>query len=68
MKGGLNKIFRNLAAKTGSNEFEKRLIKATYGDDSKPPKEKHVIYLMTVMHGSSLDISSDDMLKAIVKR
>lgn len=54
MKGGINKIKRNFAARKGKNEFEKvqtgvkfdycqRLIKGTYGGDEKEPKRKHVI-------------------------
>jgi len=42
MKGGLNKIIRKVAASKAKSSFEKRLIKATYGHDTKEPKEKHV--------------------------
>ena len=68
MKGSFNKLFRNIASHCGSNEFERRLIKATYGDDSKAPKEKHMIYLMTVMHGSCINVSSEQMLATINER
>ena len=55
MKGGINKVMRNIAASTADSEFEKvsystlltlliqRLTKATYGHDTKEPKEKHVV-------------------------
>lgn len=59
MKGGLNKIMRNITAGAQSkSDYEKvcytysvifftdsiqRLIKATYHLDSKEPKEKHII-------------------------
>jgi len=42
MIGGINKLFRNIASLKGKNEFEKRLIKASYAGDTKEPKEKHV--------------------------
>jgi hypothetical protein len=53
MKGGLNKIFRNLAATRASCDEEKRVIKATYGQDSKEPKEKHVIFVIEALRGSN---------------
>lgn len=68
MKGGINKIMRNIASKQGCNEFERRMIKATYGHDTKPPKEKHVIFLLTVMHGSLADVSCTDVVAALYKR
>jgi len=43
MKGGFNKILRNIVAGSSDTEFEKRLTKATFQLDSKEPKEKHVI-------------------------
>lgn len=43
MKGGFNKIIRNIVAGASDTEFEKRLTKATFHLDSKEPKEKHVI-------------------------
>jgi len=59
MKGGFNKILRNIVAGASDTEFEKvtffsyhvsnpsyyqqRLTKATFHLDSKEPKEKHVI-------------------------
>lgn len=59
---------RNIASKQGINEFERRMIKATYGHDSKAPKEKHVIFLLTVMHGSLADVSCKDVVTALYKR
>jgi hypothetical protein len=54
MKGGFNKLLRNIVASTTDTEYEKvtnlfcltcmqRLTKATFHIDSKEPKEKHVI-------------------------
>lgn len=54
MKGGFNKILRNIVAGASDTEFEKvrhqpfinfiqRLTKATFQLDNKEPKEKHVI-------------------------
>lgn len=68
MKGAINKVLRNVASQQGCNEFQKRLIKATYGQDNKEPKEKHVIFLLTVMHGSQADISPKEMIKTLVNR
>lgn len=60
MKGGLNKMWRNLVATKSNSDFEKvfffklliflkRLIKATYHLDSKEPKEKHVLCKFIVL-------------------
>jgi len=43
MKGGFNKILRNIVAGSSDTEYEKRLTKATFHLDDKEPKEKHVI-------------------------
>jgi hypothetical protein len=54
MKGGFNKLLRNIVAGASDTEFEKvsfitylislqRLTKATFHLDNKEPKEKHVI-------------------------
>jgi len=55
MKGGFNKMIRNIVASTSESEFEKRLVKATYHLDSKEPKEKHVIYMLECMNGDHRD-------------
>lgn len=68
MKGHFNKLFRNIAAKKGKNEFEKRLIKATYGHDSKEPKEKHVQFLFTAMHGGSMEATPKHVLTSLNNR
>jgi len=46
MKGGLNKIMRNLKSSVKGCEFEKRLFKASYEGDWKEPKEKHVQFIL----------------------
>ena len=51
MIGGINKLFRKVAAFKGKNEFESRLIKATYNGDLKEPKEKHVLFILDVIMG-----------------
>ena len=64
MKGGFNKVMRNIAASTADSEFEKvslltclkfidilqRLTKATFQLDSKEPKEKHVVCKSVYSH------------------
>lgn len=51
MIGAINKVFRKVAAFKGKNEFENRLIKATYNGDLKEPKEKHVMFIIEVLKG-----------------
>ena len=68
MKGHFNKILRNIAARHGKNEFEKRLIKATYGHDSKEPKEKHVQFLFTAMHGGCLEATPKHVISSLNNR
>lgn len=55
MKGGFNKLIRNIVAGASDTEFEKRLTKATFHLDSKEPKEKHVIYLLECLNGEHKD-------------
>mmetsp|Transcript_23542 Transcript_23542/g.27012 ORF Transcript_23542/g.27012 Transcript_23542/m.27012 type:complete len:135 (+) Transcript_23542:24-428(+) len=68
MKGGFNKVFRNFAAMKGKTEFDKRLIKGTYGHDSKEPKEKHVRYLMACLKGAHSEVSASQALMKILQR
>mmetsp|Transcript_15608 Transcript_15608/g.10981 ORF Transcript_15608/g.10981 Transcript_15608/m.10981 type:complete len:93 (-) Transcript_15608:1366-1644(-) len=70
MKGGFNKIMRNIvAASTSETEFEKRLTKATYHLDSKEPKEKHVIYLLECMNAEHRqEITIGNAVKYILDR
>lgn len=51
MIGAINKYLRKAAALKGTNEFENRLIKATYKGDLKEPKEKHVLFMLDVLKG-----------------
>jgi molecular chaperone GrpE (heat shock protein) len=53
MKGGFNKLMRNVAAKTKGNEFEQRLTKATFSVDTKEPKPKHVVYVLQCLKGQN---------------
>lgn len=68
MKGHFNKLFRNIAAKKGKNEFEKRLIKATYGHDSKEPKEKHVQFIFNAMYGGCLEATPKHVIASLNNR
>lgn len=68
MKGGFNKVFRNFAAMKGKTEFDKRLIKGTYGHDNKEPKEKHVRYLMACMKGAHSEVTASQALMKILQR
>ena len=52
MLGGINKYLRKVAAIKGKNEFEKKLIKATYKGDMKEAKEKHVTFILDVLKGN----------------
>jgi len=56
MIGALNKYMRKVAALKGKNEFENRLIKATFNGDLKEAKEKHVLYIIDVLKGKHHDI------------
>jgi hypothetical protein len=51
MIGAINKYLRKAAAFKGKNEFENRLIKATYDGDMKEAKEKHVLFILEVLKG-----------------
>jgi hypothetical protein len=51
MIGALNKYIRKMVAMKGRNEFETRLIKATYSGDLKAAKEKHVLFILKVLMG-----------------
>lgn len=68
MFGSFNKIMRSIASNKGDSELEKRLIKATYGSDSKEPKEKHVIYLLTAMHSGLDNMTPSQIAFAIQQR
>ena len=61
MKGGFNKILRNIVAGSSDTEYEKRLTKATFHLDDKEPKEKHVIC-------KSLTTKQDHLYEAIMLR
>lgn len=65
MKGFFNKTVRNIASQRGGTEFGKRLIKATYGNDTKEPKEKHVQYLISSMHGGAIDVTPKDVITGL---
>ena len=52
MIGAINKVFRKVASFKGKNEFESRLIKATYSGDLKEAKEKHVLFIIQVLKGN----------------
>lgn len=52
MKLGLNKLFKSLSSGKGQNDIDKQVIKATYSDDTKEPKEKYVLNILNMMHGS----------------
>lgn len=43
MLNGMRKVWRNMAATSGTTVFEKSLIKASFHGDTKEPKEKHVL-------------------------
>ena len=47
MKGGLNKLMRNINATVhgGSSAYQQSLVKATYDGDMKEPKEKHLLFI-----------------------
>jgi hypothetical protein len=69
MKGGFNKLLRNIVASTTDTEYEKRLTKATFHIDSKEPKEKHVIYVMECMNGEHpKEIAKDHSLRMLIER
>ena len=51
MIGAINKYLRKAAALKGKSEFENRLIKATYNGDMKEAKEKHVLFILSVLKG-----------------
>lgn len=61
-------MFRNFAAMKGKTEFDKRLIKGTYGHDKKEPKEKHVRYLMACLKGAHAEVSASQALMKILQR
>ena len=68
MKGGLNKIMRNINAtlKGQSSQFSQSLMKATYEGDIKEPKEKHVVLIiecLTSMEHRDLIDQSDAILQ-----
>ena len=70
MKGGINKMMRNLAASvaTGS-EFEKKLFKATYHGDMKEPKEKHVVFIEECFADEHKSIvRNEDAMKLFIDR
>ncbi|CDW75826.1 UNKNOWN [Stylonychia lemnae] len=68
MKGGINKLMRNVAAVKAKSSFEKSLIKGTYHLDSKEPKEKHVFYVIECLRGSIPQTSPRDAMSQIVDR
>jgi hypothetical protein len=66
MFGAINKVFRKVAAFKGTNEFETRLIKATFGGDLKEAKEKHLLFILEVLKGRYLSlIKPKDALEQI---
>ena len=47
-----------MAALRGQNEFENRLIKASYYGDLKAAKEKHVVFIIDVLKGHYFEMIS----------
>ena len=60
MLGGINKYLRKMAALRGTNEFENRLIKASYSGDLKAAKEKHVNFIIDVLKGHYFEMISSN--------
>ena len=69
MFGAINKYQRKLvAAMKSKDEFENRLIKATF-DDMKEAKEKHVLFVIDVLKGRHHNmISPHKALEKILER
>lgn len=69
MKGGLNKIMRNLKSSVKGSEFEKRLFKASYDGDWKEPKEKHLQFIQECFSSDhNTYISTEEVYEFFMER
>lgn len=70
LKEKLDNAMKNISASVATDsEFEKRLFKATYNQDMKEPKEKHVQYLIECFSDKhEKDISSTQALIYLIER
>ena len=66
MKGGLNKIMRNVKASTKDSGVQQRLYKGTYDGDWKEPKEKHLKFIQECFSGEN--VTQEELTNFLLER